>query len=275
MITCIRFFIVSTFFISCLISGEGNLAQVPNAIEVDYQSFSEIDSGWESQNSHIPFRIKQQIKGKLSLEKEGDFAFPLSFQMSITNLDYKINHKKYSLESPGQMTELIELERFQQKPLAFTMTRDYPYLTFSQVFSERYQGLKFVSSHFLTGYFGEDLHKLIQIVNLPLKIDVPLEIVKEKSTIYPFKRKQLVILKDLSEDEMIVEVTTSIDREKVFLDGGNFAVIQGEVKETWTINRLNALNFEMEEKGGFSIVLKLNESDTRQDHHIYRKIQSK
>lgn len=275
MITCIRFCFVSLVFISCLFSSEGNLVQVPSGVEVDYQSFSEIDSTWECQNSRIPFRIKQQLKGNLSLEKEGSFAFPLSFQMVITNLDYKINHKKYSLDSPGQITELIELERFKLKPLTFTITDSYPFLNFSPTFDERYKGLKFVSSSSLTGYFGEDLHKLIQIVNLPLKIDVPLEVIKEKSTIYPFQRKQMVTLKEVKEDEIVVEVTTSIEREKVFFEETDFAVIFGDIKETWIINRLNALNFQMEEKGTFSTALKVNNSDTKQDHQIFRKILSK
>lgn len=274
MITCIRFCFVSFVFIGCLFS-EGNLVQVPSGVEVEYQSFSEIDSTWECQNSRIPFRIKQQLKGKLSLEKEGRFTFPLSFQMIITNLDYKINHKKYSLESPGQITELIELERLKLKPLTFSITDNYPYLNFSPTFNERYKGLKFVSSQSLTGYFGEDLHKLIQIVNLPLKIDEPLELIKEKSTIYPFQRKQMVTLKEVNDDEIVVEVATSIEREKVFFDGTDFAVIYGEIKEMWTINRLNALDFQMEEKGTFSTALKVNNSDTKQDHQIFRKILSK
>lgn len=275
MITCIRFCFVSVFFIGCLFSNEGNLVEVPPGVEVDYQSFSEIDSTWECQNSLIPFRIKQQLKGRLSLEKEGSFTFPLSFQMVITNLDYKINHKRYSLESPGQITELIELERFKLKPLSFTITDNYPYLSFSETFNDRYKDLKFVSSASLTGYFGEDLHKLVQIINLPLKLDEPLELIKDKSDIYPFQRKQIVILKEVNESEITVEVTTTIDREKVIFAGTDFAVVFGEIKEVWVINRSNALNFKMDEKGIFSTDLKVNNADTKQDHHIFRRIISK
>lgn len=275
MITCIRFCFVSVLLLNCLFSTEGKLVEVPQGIEVDYQSFSTIDSTWECQNSRIPFRIKQQLKGKLSLEREGSFAFPLSFQMIILSLDYQINQKKYSLESPGQITELIELERFKHKPLPFTITDSYPYLNFSPTFNERYKGLKFVSSASLTGYFGEDLHKLIQIVNLPLKINEPIELLKEKSAVYPLQRKQMVTLKEVKDHEIVVEVATLIEREKIFFAESDFAVIFGEIKETWIIDRSNALAFQMEEKGTFSTALKVNNSDTKQDHHIFRKIISK
>lgn len=268
MITSIRFCFASILLFSCLHSDEGKLVSLPQITETEYQSFSEIDSKWESQNSLIPFRIKQQLIGKLSFEKD-------SFQIIILSLDYQINHKKYSLESPGQITELIELERWKQKPLSFTITDSYPYMNFSSTFNERYKGLKFVSSSSLTGYFGEDLHKLIQIVNLPLKLNETIELLKEKSAVYPFQRKQMVTLKEIKEDEIVVEVVTAIEREKVFFGGTDFAVILGEIKETWAINRANALIFQMEEEGAFSTALKVNDKDTRQDHHIVRKITSK
>lgn len=274
MIACIRFCFVSFCLLSCLYSNEGNLVEIPQGVEVEYQSHSEIDSTWKCSNNRIPYHIEQHLSGKLSLEKEGRFAFPLSFKMIISGIDYNINNRRYSLEFPGQITELIELERLKNKPLLFTIIENPPYLALSPTFNERYKGLKFVSLGSLSGYFGEDLHKLIQIVNLPLKINEPFELIKEKSTTYPFQRAVILTLKEVNEHEIIVEVTSKLEREKVFFAGADFAVIHGEIQEVWTINRSNALKFKMEERGTFSTSLRVNSADTMQDHHIFRKINS-
>ena len=272
MITYIRFCFVSFFLLSCLYSNEGNLVEIPQGVEVEYQSYSEIDSTWECPSSRIPYHIEQQLNGKLSLEREGRFDFPLSFKMIISSLDYNINNRRYSLEFPGQITELIELAHLRYKPLLFTIIENPPYLTLSPSFNERYKGLQFVSSGSLSGYFGEDLHKLIQIINLPLKLNESFERIEEKSTTYPFRRKQIVTLKEVNENEIVIEVMSVLERERVPFSENDFAVIYGEIKEMWTINRSNALKFQMEEKGTFSTSLKVNNADTKQDHRIFRKV---
>jgi hypothetical protein len=232
----------------------GALFDIPADAEVNYKSISSMNSKWECNGDILPVHVTQTLEGTLELNQ---------FTLSNLTLD------TYDLNQPGQIVELIEMQRWRNKPLPFFINDSAPYLHFSEKFLQRNGGFHIFSSNTLAGFLGDDLHQLMQLSDLSLTVDKPIEI---KSHFQKLDRKQTILLKEISEEFIVVEITTVVDRQKVFLDSGDFAVVFGQSIAIWTINRRNGLQFNIREEGNLTTSVKVLGIDARQVHEIKREV---
>lgn len=226
----------------------------------------------------IDFKGSQQIKGYLELRKEweGDLGIPLHF--TLLGAEFSIfdrGHKEFfNLETPTTHVEINELRGFKGQEIRFSLKEKPPFVQLREDFLKQYGELKIFQYPIFAGFLGEYLYILFEISRHPLQVGEGFQVVIEKGEGRPYQSAKTCVVKEVTPEFAIIEVTTIVDRQKIYLSALEPAVVAEQSKAVWKIDRANGLKFEIREKGEISQMMRLNQVEVLQKHFIERQITS-
>jgi hypothetical protein len=268
MIASIRFFFVNIFIFAHL-AAEAPLVRFNQGEDVHYEAKTSIRSTFEKEGQSSIFLIIEDVTGTLLQEID-------HFQFTLHSLNYSINQDKMlSLDHPDGSLELVELQRWKNKPISFVLKKTAPHLEFSKTFLAQYGDLAIFKTPFFAGLLNvEDFLTLFELAHHSLKVGEGFELLFSKTEGTLYEKRQTFALREISEDRLIVEVTTLIDRQKIPLEDGGTLVVFGEFKALWTIQRKAALLFHLEESGTLTHGMKQGGVESKQTYKVKKQIKT-
>lgn len=247
----------------------------PVGEEVSYVSLFKIESGLTCNGHLVSSCASQELTGTLTNSEIEFQNFPVSLQFTIDDLKFSAIHQGqsiiWSLDKPGSFIELNELKSFRGIPLKFSLIENPPFIEFPNEWLKHYGDLKIFRYPILTGLFGDDLYFLFELSKHPLKVGEKFEVTIEKTDKQPYRTVKTVFVKEILSDQIILEVLTLIERERVTLPSGQ-AIVHGQSKAIWDIARTNSLKFKMQEKGTLTQTVLVEEIESQHKHAFEREI---
>lgn len=282
MTACIRSFIVSLALAAAL--GAVQESPAVSSQEVRFESRLETQSDWHVSESASIISGTQQVKGLLTLlDPESKLNFPVPLQMKLEDVKFTVQENgkvtQLDIANPGNKMELVELKHWIGRPIRFELIDKEPFIQYSEDFVRQYGELQVFKNAFFEGLFVSDLHTLFSIVKRPLKEGETFQIETPKTDAHPFQQEQSFTVREITDTKIVIDVASSIERQKLTVPIKNAdaeldlkAVIFGQFKGTWTIDRANNLLFSLKENGFFTQTMKVNEVEVSVKHNIDKQI---
>lgn len=273
MKACIRFFCVSLFLQCCLIAEEPLL----------FNSTLEMTSTWNLGETPVTILLHQQQGAELLFNhhERDELQFPIEVQLTLRNMKLEMRAAGKTIENdlknPGQITPLIQFAHFQNKPIDLTLIKNPPYALFKEPFAKQFLDLELFEQPLFEGIFVSPLHQLIELVSRPLKVGEGFQITQERTDTRPYFSTTTYTVRKIEGDEILVDSTWIIERQKSTLTGEKSsisAVIYGELKGSWTLSKQNPFQFKYEEKGTISYSLGVEEQQASIVHRIQKNGQT-
>lgn len=260
-----------------LLAFESSL-QFPVQEKSEYRALFSMQSELKCAGHLVVVKGTEQLKGDFRMLDAWQGAFPIAVEFVLEGAEFAIRdgaeREVFNLETPTTHVEINELKGFKGRPVRFSIVDKPPFISFSDDFLKQYGEMKIFRYPIFGGFLGECLYTLFEISRHSLKLGEGFEIVVEKGEGKPYQSTKTCVVKEVSSDQVVVEVTTIVDRQKIYLSALEPAVVTEQSRALWTIERANGFKFKIEESGHISQMIRLEQVEVLQNHVLERQITS-
>lgn len=270
MIATIRFYCASFFLICALCADEALL----------FDSSSSMHSSWDLVGKTTVVDLKQSQSAEIVFKSEGKppYAFPIPLTFTLKKVQIEIDADGQKLiqdtKNPGQILSLTELSHFVDRPFSLKLTQTAPFVAYEDAFAKQFADLQSFDQPVFEGLFIDALHQYMEILQHPLKVGEGFQLTWPRSTRQAFTAVATYAVKEVTEEQAVIESTWVVERQKSLLKGSKGedvpAVIIGEMKGRWTIQRRDLLQFHFEEKGTISYSIGFEDDQASIRHDVER-----
>lgn len=268
MKNCIRLFCINVLCFAALAAEEA----------VQLTTKLQMKSRWEVEGKPVLVQVKQEQKADLLFTEQKNWKFPIELTFILRDASIEVQggekHLSQNLKNPGPVLSLTEMSQFAGRPFKVSLLEGKPAFRFEDDLGKRYKDLSSFDDPFFEALFIQILHELFEIVQKNLKAGEGFEIVTENAGKVTFTSKMTFTVSENNADKMTLQSAFNIERQKVALPGKNEntipAVIYGQLKGVWTIQKQNPLLFTFQDKGKISYAIGYEETQASIVHEIER-----
>lgn len=275
MIATIQFYCVSCFLFLALCAEEALL----------FESSTSMHSSWDLVGKTTVVDLKQSQSAEVVFAAEGKppYAFPVPLTFTLKTVEIEIDAGKNKLtqstKNPGHILSLTELSHFVDRPFSLKLIREPPFVAYEGTFAKQFADLQSFDQPVFEGLFIDALHQYMEILQHPLKVGEGFQLNFPRTPEQGFSAVATYSVKEVTEENAVIESTWLIERQKSSLKGSKGeempAVVIGEMKGLWTIQRRDLLQFHFEERGTISYSIGYEDDQASIRHDIIRTASTK
>lgn len=216
-------------------------------------------------------------------EGKPPYAFPIPLTFTLKKVQIEIEAGKNKLvqdtKNPGQILSLTELSHFVDRPFQLKLIQQPPFVEYEGAFAKQFENLQSFDQPVFEGLFIDALHQYMEILQHPLKVGEGFQLTWPRSPHQAFSAVATYSVKEVTEEQAVVESRWLIERQKSTLEGSKGeempVVVIGEMRGLWTIQRRDLLQFHFEERGTISYSIGVQDDQASIRHDIERTASTK